>query len=77
MTESKTKKPIVTDIVKPQAGYLECDRCGTVVSYRGYSAPTAKDPWPKHRCKFEVRDFDRFALEDRTFRPLPKPEAPS
>jgi hypothetical protein len=73
-SKAKTKQPPADDIVRPQQGYLECDTCKTVVSYRGYPAPTAKDPWPKHRCGFVVREFDRFSLEDRNFRPIPKVE---
>lgn len=72
---SEKKKPELDDIVKPTQGYLSCDTCGTAVLYRGYPVPTAKDPWPMHRCGWDVRPFDKFTLEDPTFRPIPKESA--
>ena len=67
---AETKKPKTDDIIKPAQGYLCCDTCGSVVAYRGFSVPTLKDPWPMHRCGFQVRPFDKFSLTDPSREPL-------
>ncbi len=69
MTEKKReKKAPIPEADKPKQGYLCCDTCGATCAYRGFSAPTEKDPWPLHRCRAgrisEVRPFSRFTLQD-------------
>jgi len=71
----KSDKPKAAP-VRRVLGYLVCDTCQRTISYQGTPEPIeGSEGWPKHRCSdLEVRDFNRFELED-PYRPTLPPAA--
>ena len=61
--------PLETPRREPELGFLTCDTCERVVPYTGFADSALGDGWPMHRCRREVRPFDRWLKDDPTAPP--------
>lgn len=51
-----TKKPL---IIARHLRVLSCSLCGRSITVRASEDPEEGEGWPKHRCRGEVRQFDK------------------